>query len=729
MIRARLADRGFAAARDAACRSRAAGIRLRALACVATILGVAAAFASTHAAETQWWIVDSAADHSRSESRGVIVRPEGVLELGPRATTVAADSLSVIWAIAPLADGSVALGGDGGRIDRWVDGRIRPWVELPAGQVLSLVADGNGVVAGTGPEGLVYRIGAKGDTSLIARTGERYVWGLARGPSGSWYAATGTRGKLLRLEGRKIETPLDTDESNLVAMASDGKGGVYVAGDSKGRIIHVRANGSSRTLYDAPEDEVRALAIGADGALYAAGLSASATAQETEEGQDRPTPARSSTTGGRATVYRIVPDSITTVHWTSPHPFVFALAGTPRGVVAATGNRAGVFSIERANGASQWLAAPQGQITALAVDRSGRVFAAGSNPGALWILGPGRADRGELLSPVFDGRRMVRFGRIRWHGDPHGSRVEIETRSGNTETPDTTWSAWHGAATGHEGRRVDSPAARYLQWRVALSGGEPRIESVDVAWREQNLPPRIDEVLVAPQGQGFREGDLMPRTDPVTQTLPGGQKVEYSINPSTGPSSLRALPTWARGLRTVQWKASDPNGDPLRYRVDVRREPSGDWMKIDENLDGTAFTWDTQALPDGRYRLRIIVTDEPGNAVGEERTAEATSEPFAVDNSPPSVTALEARGEGEGIHVIARAEDAAGVLSRMEVAIDDGKWRIVSPEGGLADDRELSIRTRLPDIKPGAHTVSVRAVDLAGNAATRAVQVKVLGGR
>jgi hypothetical protein len=324
---------------------------------------------------------------------------------------------------------------------------------------------------------------------------------------------------------------------------------------------------------------------------------------------------------------------------------------------------------------------------------------------------------------------MAQFGRVLWRGEARGARVTLSTRSGNTETPDTTWSAWEGGATPAEGRRIASPPARYLQWRMELSSGEPRIESVEAAWREQNLPPRIEDLVVAPQGLGFREGDLLPRTEPITQNLPGGQKVEYSINPAAGPAGMRALPAWARGLRTVQWKGSDPNGDPLKYRVEVRAEPAGDWIQLEDDLEGTAFTWDTQALPDGRYRLRITATDAAGNAVGEERTAEAVSEPFGIDNSPPAVTALDVRPDGQGVRLTARAEDRGSTLSRFEVSIDDGAWRAVSPDGGLADDRELSIRARLDNVKPGEHTVSVRAIDLAGNTATRAAQVRVSAGR
>ena len=124
--------------------------------------------------------------------------------LGPRTESWAAESTSVIWAIAALPDGAVAIAGEGGRIERWTAaGGLRPWLKLPVGQVLSLASDGDGLLAGTGPDGVIYRVGAKGDTSVMARTGERYVWGLAPGARGVWYAATGTRGRLLSHRGRQ----------------------------------------------------------------------------------------------------------------------------------------------------------------------------------------------------------------------------------------------------------------------------------------------------------------------------------------------------------------------------------------------------------------------------------------------------------------------------------------------------------------------------------------------
>jgi hypothetical protein len=688
----------------------------------ATVLALAlTAAGASHATETQWWLNDAPGDYAKAEVRGAVLRADATTELGPAVTSFPDDSLKVAWAIALLADGSVALAGDHGRIDRWTaQGGVRPWVRLGGGQVLSLARDGDGLLAGTGPSGLVYRIGARGDTTLLARTGERYVWALAATRSGVW-AATGTRGRLMRIEGGKARIVFDSGESNLlclVADGADGADGVWAGGDSQGRVYHTSAAGATRTLFDAGEDEVRALARTSDGALWAAALSGSGTSNDDgSDDDDKPLPARTAPSGTRSVLYRIVPDSATVAWWTASQPLVYALAPTRDGLVAATGNRAGLYRVERIGAASQLLAPVQGQVTALVTGADGTLWAATANPVALIRLGPGRASEGEIVSSPLDCRRFAHFGHVRTHAR---GRVEVLTRSGNCDPADSTWSDWEAVTASDDGGRVRSPGARYLQWKAKLSSADARLEGLEIAWREQNLAPRVDEITIAPQGLNFRDGELVPRSESVTQTLSGGQKVEYSVSlPST--KAIRELPVWARGLRTLSWRAVDPNGDPLRFRVELRNEDGGAWVEIGKDLEASLFSWNTATIPDGRYRLRVTASDVAGNAVGEERSGDAASEVFTVDNTPPSVTALAATGA----RIEGSAEDSTSPLWRLEVAVDDGDWRTLAPEGGLADERRLRFAATLPALTAGEHVVSVRAVDLAGNSATRAVHVKV----
>jgi hypothetical protein len=666
------------------------------------------------AADTRWWTTNSVADHAGSQAEGVVVDPDGVLRLGPEARSFPTDSLGVAWCVAVLKDGSVAVGGERGRVMRWSEGGgWRLWARLGNSQVLSIAADGDGAVAGTGPGGAVFSISASGDTARLATTGERYVWGLAPAGDGAWYAATGTRGRLLRVRRGRTEVLLDIEESNLVSLAPDGKGGVFAGGDSRGRVYHLGAGGTSRTLVDVAENEVRGLAVDAAGTVWAAALSASAASGAEQETPEGPQPAKPPVTGGRAVVYRVSPEGAATAWWTSPQPMVFALAPGKAGVLAATGNRAGVFRLDRPQGATLLLAPPQGQVTALATGGE-RLWAVTSNPVALWRVGPGSAREGQLTSPVLDAGRFARFGRLRSEGT--GSRAFV-TRSGNSDSPDTTWSRWQAVAG--DGA-VASPPGRYLQWRVRLSDRDDAVSEVAVSRREPNLAPLVEELSVAPQGEGFREGDLSPRTESVTQTLPGGQKVEYSAT-ITRTRAVGELPVWARGLRTLSWRATDPNGDPLRARVLVRSEPGTDWIEIGKDLEASLLTWNTNTLPDGRYRVKVEVSDRDGNAVGEELTGEAVSEPFRVDNGPPSVTSLEASLEHGRVVLRGTAADDGGWIQRLDLSVDDGPWRPISPEGGFSDAPRLTFRVALADLAAGAHLLSVRAVDAAGNAATRAV--------
>ncbi len=682
---------------------------------IALVVGLGSEVHRADAADTQWWTSNTPADHARSEARGVLVDPDGVLRPGPRTESFPTDSLGIAWCMAVLRDGSVAVGGDRGRVLRWSErSGWKVWARLGAGLVLSLAADGDGVVAGTGPRGLVYAIAANGDTSRIASTGERYVWGLAPAGKGAWYAATGTRGRLMRIARGKAELLLDTEESNLVSLVSDGLGGAYAGGDSRGRVYQLFASGDSRTLYDAAEDEIRALAVGRDGVLWAAALSVSAATEEAapEEG---PQPTKSAVAGGRAVLYRLTAEGEAAAWWTSPQPLVFALASAPSGLRAATGNRAGVYRIERANGATLELAPPQGQVTALAT-RGDATLALTSNPVVLWRMGPGVADGGELLSAVNDARRFARFGRLRSSGN--GSRT-FSSRSGNSDATDTTWSRWQAVAG--DGA-IGSPPARFLQWKVRLGSADASVDEVTVSWREPNLAPRVEDLSVAAQGQAFREGELSARTESITQTLAGGQKVEYSATLG-GARPVREMPIWARGMRTLSWRGTDPNGDPLRYRVLLRAEPTGDWIEIGKDLEVSLLTWNTNTLPDGRYRVKVEASDRDGNAVNEALIAEAVSEPFSVDNTAPAVTSLEGSTSAGRIILSGGAADGEGWLQRLDLSIDDGPWRSISPEGGIADSPRLTFRVPLPGLAPGPHQLAVRAVDAAGNAGTRAVRV------
>ena len=156
------------------------------------------------------------------------------------------------------------------------------------------------------------------------------------------------------------------------------------------------------------------------------------------------------------------------------------------------------------------------------------------------------------------------------------------------------------------------------------------------------------------------------------------------------------------GFQSLSWKADDPNGDPLRFDVEVQPAGADRWWPLRERLETTVLALDTQALADGVYRFRLTATDEPANPEAPAR-ASRLSGFVTVDNTPPRVTV--ARHGSEWLIV---AEDASSPITRVEWNRDADSWHALAADDGLLDGRRETFR--LP-IAPGAHILAVRAVD------------------
>jgi hypothetical protein len=668
--------------------------------------------ASAHAASTQYWTLRSATDHQATTLDGVALAADGTLSAGPRLSPRELPGAPVVWAA--LADGDALrlATGPGGRLLTLKGDDVRADSTGDA-EALSLAKGEDGALyVGTGPNGRVVRFAPGGARTTYYETGQKYVWAL-QWIGKTLYAATGPLGQLIAIDGPgKGRVVFDAKASHLSALATDGKGTLFVGASGRG-IVYAFAKGHARALYEAPEKEIRALAW--DGrALYAAAMSAAPISID-DSGLD---PATGE--GQRSVVYRIVPDSSAAAHWVSPQGLVYALLPRDGKVWAATGSRAALYRLDaRGKGDALW-AGTEGQVTALATASGGDLWLATSNPSRLYRVRTGGGE-GSALSPALDAKRIARWGRLWADGDPAGARWS--TRSGNTASPDSTWSEWQGLG---DGGHVQSPSARWLQWKLALSGSsDARITGVTVAWGEVNQAPRIDDFTVYPVPGKFYEGELNVRREPITQELPDGRRVQFNSDaPRKGAAD--ALPAWAQGIRPLQWKASDPNGDDLSYRLSVRREGETTWTPIANGIANSLYAWDTTSWPDGRYQVRLVATDEDENPPGEGLEDELIEGPVVLDRSPPSFADVTTRLEGTTAVVHGRASDAGLFVSRVDVGFDDDPaWYPAAPDDGLWDEPSEAFTLKLEGLPAGEHLLRVRVSDALGNSGTTSRTVKI----
>jgi hypothetical protein len=329
-----------------------------------------------------------------------------------------------------------------------------------------------------------------------------------------------------------------------------------------------------------------------------------------------------------------------------------------------------------------------------------------------------QAASGEALSPVFDSGRIARWGRFLAIGD-EGS-VRFSTRSGNTSTPDSTWSDWKSVTPG---TGVTSPAARYLQWRSELSGSSAAVREVRVAYAEVNQAPQIEDFTAYPEPGKFYKGEISPRQDPVTQVLPGGTRVQYSV-PAPPPNAPDVMPTWALGLRPLQWHATDPNGDPLLAKLEYRKVGATAWTLIDGNLDASPYTWDTNGLEDGNYELRLTVDDSQREGT-DGLSDQMVIGPVTVDHSPPTLLNIQTKVEGRDVIVTGEARDAGLYVGSVDVRVGGGDWLPARALDGLWDSPSERFEVRISEVEVGAQTVWIRAADAVGNTATITTRVTV----
>jgi len=669
---------------------------------------------------------ESAEDLERGTADGVAVTGEGRLFLAPRLTRLAGETLPRdpvhVWALTADSNDNVYLGTgpDGHILKISPTGRASVLFTVEEPMVTALAAlPGGELLAAAAPGGRIYRIDGDGSGEVWSETDQRYVWSLAIGPGGSTYAGTGEEGLILEIDrGGHAEPFFDSGEAHIVTLLSMGDRGLLAGGAGRGLLYQVDRDGNAIVLYGGGLAQISGLVGREDGSVVA-GLIGSrrreteapelkirlpggttitpsdtmATLEERGESTLRgrieglvPEPAERDARP-RGKIVRIAPDGNIVMLWESTTHAVFGLVENRRGeLIFGSGEPARVYRVERNDDVALLADLPEAQATALLeVGRS--VFVATSNPAAVYRLDEETAETGVFLSRPFDAGAPARWGSVGWDEEDGSGSAELYTRTGNSASPDATWSAWSPELTRPEGSAIINPDGRYLQWRVRFSGGgrgpSPRVSAVRFVYSPYNRPPDLSDLhLEAPAG--------------------------------------------VSGEMVFGWTPHDPDGDVVQVRMEYCPHGAAQWIELEpaptpdevEGQDADAgrtpprLAWDTSGIDEGRYEIRATASDESANPPGEGHHVVRDGPAVTVDRTPPRIDLGSSSAGAYEITVI----DTHSEVSRLEV-LENGRRRFtLRPVDGVYDSREEQFRFELPE-DPNAAGWSVRGVDAAGNAA------------
>jgi hypothetical protein len=731
---------------------------------------VALLTAGPHASSPKFFQVATESDFLKGDLDGLSIDTRGQLSIGAANELVYETAAPFLWAMIPGSDGSLFVGtGNEGKVFR-IDGDGKGSMFFDSAELeahaLAPAPDG-GLYVGTSPDGKIYKVDRRGVATTFFQPGEKYVWALASDRRGQVYAATGDKGTVYKIapdgKGAKF---YQAQSTNVTSLAIDPSGALLVGTESPGRVLKVDADGKAFLLLDTPFEEIRSLRFDDKGLLYVAAVNGRAGTVAAPRIDDResvtprapepsanPVPSVSAEitsvavvdapSGGasvgapredrrtpKGAIYRIAADGLWDKLWESredsPYDVVFDTQGK---VVIGTGNRGKLYRLD-GDPLQPTLVTTAGgqQVTSLHRDAKGRIYYATANPGKLYRLSAERAARGTYQSETRDAGMVATWGAISWRGTtPAGSRIEVSTRSGNTDTPNDTWSPWSSPYSTAEGSAITSPKARYIQWRAVLTGSAtPVLTSVTAAYLQRNLRPEVQSITVHPPGIVFQkpystgDPDLAGFED---QTTPDRKLTMAAMSPqasSNAPSLGRR--TYQKGLQTLIWRATDENEDDLAFDVLYRREGEVTWKPLRREVVDPILVWDTTTVPNGRYLVRIVASDGPSNAASAALVGELDSAAFDIDNTPPQLTVQSAQLASGRTTVAFEVKDDDSPIQRVECSQDGTHWRAVFPADGIADSRSERYQVTFDgDLSPRG--LSIRASDAMNNVATTQVDV------
>ena len=692
------------------------------------------------ASEPQVWSVNSRADVMRGQARSVSIDQNGNITPAPKVTELYKTEQPYIWSSAVDAGGNVYLGtGAEGRIYKVSPtGSGAMFADLTELNVSAIAVGLNGeLFAATSPDGKVYQLDAAGKATVYFDPKEKYIWALAVMSDGSLAIGTGENGKIYRVRAANASPDasvlFDTSETHIISLAADKSGNLYAGTDSSGLVLKFGADGKPFGLLDSPLREIHELSVGPDGSVYVLALGESASTAKPEASPTpvsntvsadaanpaqpaQPQKSKYDLTVAKTAVYRILPDGGNDIIWSSPTVVGFSIYAhqTGRGVLLGTSDRGRIYSIANDGNETLAMQTDASQISGIFA-QGNNLFAASSNQGRLFKIGPDTVAEGIYESAVLDAKTTASWGNLWWTSN---GNVTIETRSGNSEFPNETWTGWEIVRTEARRGKAMNPPARYLQWRAKLASGSS-LREMNLAFVPRNIAPEITGLQVLPANVGLLANPPI-QVDPNIE-LSGMAPQNFGI--VIAPQPPRRV--FQRGARGFQWTPEDRNGDRLLFDVYFKEVADAEFKLLKENISETFVTLDGLALADGNYVVRVVAKDSPSNPAGQFLRGEIVSEPFDIDNTQPTVTVSgQPQVTADSARVVFIATDRGSFISRAEYSVNGGDWQAVYPDDGISDGPDERYTVSVPLRSASEYSVTLRVFDATGNIGNARVMVR-----
>lgn len=685
------------------------------------------------AVDTHIWEHSDESDFTRGTIKKLSVRSDGHLTLAPQLTELDSTTVPYLWALVQDPKGVLYYAGGaptGNTTNIYAltpGGKPKVFASVTGLEVHALALDAqNRLYAAVLPDAKIYRIDSEGKPELFFDAKCKYIWSMAFDRAGNLFVATGDEGILYKVtpdgKGSKF---FNSGETHVRSMTFDDAGNIIVGTEPSGLIMRITPSGEGFVLYQANKREVTAVAVN-KGLIYATavgnktgGLSVTGPAPvlpsapapvsgagTARTGTQTPTlpPAigsLSASVSGGSELYRIQADGFAERIWSSANEIAYTIAFDNEGrPLIGTGNHGVIVRIDSEQLSTEVLNTPPTQVTAFLTGANGVIYAATGNVGNIYKISASSEASGTLESEALDAGGFSQWGKVHITSNLHGGAVSFETRSGNLSHTESLWSPWTKVnVTDRIGGQIQSPPARFLQYRLTLSKSSeeksPEVSIVDLAYLPKNIAPRVTQIEMAPAN--YREAPsstsleraVLPSGSPASLTLPAVGQRRSGSSLTSSESNASSTLQYNKGFITTRWNASDANGDMLEYNVEIKGKNDSTWRTLKDKLLDRFYAFDGNAFPDGTYQIRVTASDAPSNTPADALTSSLIGEEFIIDNTPPEIVASKPTANGNKETVRFTAKDELSWIDKAEYSINGGEWILLDPVNKVTDSQTL----------------------------------------
>ncbi len=452
------------------------------------------------------------------------------------------------------------------RVVRWKPGMDKPELVADLGGIAipAMVADSGVVYAACVPSGRVVAISAnKGKfvQQVVFQCPDPVIASMDIDNNGNLYIGAAGSGKVYKVEKGHGGTMLvDSGQAHVTCLwFSEKEKKLYIGTGEKGCVFSVQADGSLKTEYQSSDHIVTGVARDSSGSLYVATAGSGKLMRLNRKGEMQ-------TLATSQAFYTLIYDEKDDCVYTGDaegditQARVEPLSGVPYLVP--------VFHTE------------QEAVTSVVLNRaSGQLLATTANLPSIMAFEIETAPDTQptYVSQIKDGDRLTKWMHVRLYGLYNDSfnglnkTVKVETRTGDSSQPDSSWSAWKESTFTNDGFSIDSPGGRYFQYRLT--------------WNRKALPTdKSDNV----SSKSDAHSGLGPDTRSSWEKNASIHRVEVTfIGKNQTPKIASVAPisgTVIAGKHEFTVTASDPDQDNLDLNLDISSDRGGSWKSLAANV-------------------------------------------------------------------------------------------------------------------------------------------------